>query len=68
MSSDVGSKLEAVATMSNSSSPSAAGGTAPAGDEAGRSAKQNTRHHCRYQSQNCNFWISCPGFPSVLPL
>ncbi|KAK4153528.1 hypothetical protein C8A00DRAFT_33757 [Chaetomidium leptoderma] len=43
VSNDVGSKLEAVATMSNSSSPSAAGGTAPAGDEAASTIMVNTK-------------------------
>ncbi|KAK4239598.1 hypothetical protein C8A03DRAFT_32360 [Achaetomium macrosporum] len=43
VSSDAGSKLEAVATMSNSSSPSAAGGSAPAGDEAASTIMVNTK-------------------------
>jgi hypothetical protein len=45
VSSDAVTKVEAVATMSNSSTPSAASGTAPAGDEAGRSAQQKSTHH-----------------------
>lgn len=47
MSNDVGSKLEAVATMSNSSSPPSAapGGSAPAGDEAGMSARPTQHRH-----------------------
>ncbi|KAL2141061.1 hypothetical protein VTI28DRAFT_2908 [Corynascus sepedonium] len=43
VSSDVGSKLDALATMSNSSTPSAASGSAPAGDEAASTIMVNTK-------------------------
>ncbi|AEO57346.1 hypothetical protein MYCTH_2303382 [Thermothelomyces thermophilus ATCC 42464] len=43
VSSDAGSKLEPVATMSNSSTPSAASGSAPAGDEAASTIMVNTK-------------------------
>ncbi|KAL2155791.1 hypothetical protein VTH82DRAFT_533 [Thermothelomyces myriococcoides] len=43
VSSDAGSKLESVATMSNSSTPSAASGSAPAGDEAASTIMVNTK-------------------------
>ncbi|KAK4119615.1 hypothetical protein N657DRAFT_684254 [Parathielavia appendiculata] len=43
VSSDAASKLEAVATMSDSSSPSAAGGGAPPGDEAASTIMVNTK-------------------------
>ncbi|KAK4043840.1 fungal-specific transcription factor domain-containing protein [Parachaetomium inaequale] len=43
VSSDAGSKLEAVAAMSNSSTPSAASGSAPAGDETASTIMVNTK-------------------------
>jgi hypothetical protein len=43
VSSDAVTKVEAVATMSNSSTPSAASGTAPAGDEAASTIMVNTK-------------------------
>jgi hypothetical protein len=54
VSNDAGSKLEAVAAMSNSSSPSAVAGSAPVGDEAGRSAKQK-HYHCQFQTCPLSF-------------